>query len=98
MWLRVRPLSTAPASPYQVVTSQVAERLTGTIDFDGVIPADTIIELPADQWDAASASPTSRVERTGTRIGGAVVWITDIRQARRFQSIADSSCRTRTAC
>jgi hypothetical protein len=88
---------TAPASAYQVVNVTGGGKLTGTIDFDGVIPADSVIELPADVVGCGQRITDHRVERTGTRIGGAVVWITDIRSGkslpvdRRFQ-LSNEDC------
>ena len=88
---------TAPASPYQVVNVAGGGKLTGTIDFDGVVPADSIIELPADMMGCGQRITDQRVERTGTRIGSVVVWITDIRSGkalpvdRRFQ-LSNEDC------
>ena len=72
-------------------------KLTGTIDFEGVIPADSIIELPADMMGCGQRITDKRVERTGTRIGDVIVWITDIRSGkalpldRRFQ-LSNEDC------
>jgi hypothetical protein len=88
---------TAPASAYQVVNVSGGGKVTGTIDFDGVIPADSIIELPADVTGCGQRITDHRVERTGTRIGSVVVWITDIRSGkalpvdRRFQ-LSNEDC------
>ena len=68
-----------PARPYQPMTVSGGVKLTGTIDFDGVFPADTVIQLPADAAGCGQRITDHRVQHTGTRIGGAVVWLTDIR-------------------
>jgi len=87
----------APSSPYQATNVTNGVRLTGTIDFDGPLPADTVIQLPADAVGCGQRITDHRVERTGTRIGGAIVWITDIRSgkalplARRYE-LANDDC------
>lgn len=88
---------TTPTSAYRVVSVTGGGKLTGTIDFDGVIPADSIIELPADMMGCGQRITDKRVERTGTRIGDVIVWITDIRSGkalpldRRFQ-LSNEDC------
>ena len=86
-----------PAAPYQAVAVSGGAKLTGTIDFDGVLPADTVIQLPPDAAGCGQRITDHRVQRTGTRIGGAIVWLTDIRSGkplpmgRRFQ-LANEDC------
>lgn len=86
-----------PSSPYRAMNVSGGVRLTGTIDFDGPLPADTIIQLPPDAQGCGQRITDHRVERTGTRIGGAIVWLTDIRSgkplplARRFE-LANEDC------
>jgi hypothetical protein len=87
----------ASSTPYQVVSVAGAGKVTGTIDFDGVIPADSIIQLPADVTGCGQRITDQRILRSGTRIGDVVVWITDIRSGkslpleRRFQ-LANEDC------
>lgn len=89
-----------PASPYRAIPVAGGARLTGTIDFDGVIPSDTVISLPADQIGCGQSITDRRVEHTGTRIGGTIVWLTDIRSGkalpmeRRFE-LANEDCMLR---
>jgi hypothetical protein len=68
-----------PTAPYQATNVSGGVKLTGTLDFDGVFPADTVIQLPADAAGCGQRITDHRVQHTGTRIGGAIVWITDIR-------------------
>ncbi len=88
---------TTPSSPYRAMNVSNGVRLTGTIDFDGALPADTVIQLPPDAVGCGQRITDHRVERTGTRIGGAIVWITDIRSGkslpagRRFE-LANEDC------
>jgi hypothetical protein len=88
----------APTTPYQ--PAQVADggTVNGTVDFDGAIPADSVIEVPADQQAGCGPKITRHlVSANGTKIGGALVWITDIRSGkplpipRRFE-IQNSDC------
>lgn len=73
---------TPPAQPYRVVPVANGGSVAGTVDFDGVIPADTIIRPALDQNVCGTQVLQSRVSRSGTRIGGALVWLTDIRSGK----------------
>ena len=93
-----RPIVIAlPKEEYRQVNVANGVKLTGTVDFDGVIPDDSVIQLPADQIGCGPSITDHRVDHTGTRIGGAVVWITDIRTGkslpmeRRFE-ITNEDC------
>ncbi|HZK78919.1 MAG TPA: carboxypeptidase regulatory-like domain-containing protein [Gemmatimonadaceae bacterium] len=87
----------APSTPY--LPTQVADgvTLTGTVDYDGVIPADSVISVPVDQVGCGPTITEHAVDHNGTRIGGVVVWITDIRTGkplpipRRFE-LLNSDC------
>ncbi|HZJ01044.1 MAG TPA: hypothetical protein VFD22_10320 [Gemmatimonadaceae bacterium] len=86
-----------PSSPYRAMNVSGGVRLTGTIDFDGALPADTVIQLPPEAQGCGQRITDHRVEHTGTHIGGAIVWLTDIRSgkplplARRFE-LANEDC------
>ncbi|MBA3341320.1 MAG: hypothetical protein H0T48_05745 [Gemmatimonadaceae bacterium] len=69
----------ALASPYRPITVVGGSRLTGTVDFDGVIPPDSVIRPTADQPGCGQTVTVRPIERTGARIGGVVVWLSDIR-------------------
>ena len=93
-----RPAVISPLSqPYRVVALQSAGNVSGTVDFDGAIPPDTIIRPALDQNVCGTQILQSRVTRAGTRIGGALVWLTDIRSGkglpleRRFE-ITNDKC------
>ncbi len=72
----------APASPYKPMTVAGGSKLTGTIEFDGPIPADSVIALTAEQPGCGQTITNRAVDNTGTGIGGAVVWLTDIRSGK----------------
>lgn len=90
-----RPTLIAPVSqPYRVVALGSPGSLSGTVDFSGVIPAslDSVVIDPS-----CGRAPASPVAHSGSRIGGVVVWITDIRAGkplpgvRRFE-LANDHC------
>lgn len=72
----------APAQAYRAVQVVGGVRLTGTIDFDGVIPRDSTITLSADQPGCGPTITRRSVDNAGTRIAGAVVWVNDIRSGK----------------
>jgi Polysaccharide lyase family 4, domain II len=78
-----RPAVIAPSTePYRAVQVTGGAKLSGTVEFDGVVPRDSTITLPADHAGCGQTITVKSVENTGTRIGGAVVWITDIRSGK----------------
>jgi len=78
-----RPAVITPhAQPYRVVQVASGGSVAGTVDFDGLIPADTIIRPTLDQNVCGTQILQSRVSRSGTRIGAALVWLTDIRSGK----------------
>ncbi|MEO7366341.1 MAG: hypothetical protein ABIZ36_00195 [Gemmatimonadaceae bacterium] len=86
-----------PATAYQPIQVTDGGTLTGTVDYDGVIPADPIVNVPADQPGCGPTIAEHAIDRNGTRINGVVVWITDIRTgkplpiARRFE-LSNTDC------
>ena len=86
-----------PAQPYRAVAVAGGSRLTGTVDFEGPIPADSVIPVPGDVQGCGHSVNARAVDRTGTKIGGVVVWISDIRTGkplpieRRFE-LANDGC------
>ena len=86
-----------PSTPYRAIAVGNGARLTGTIDFDGAIPPDTVIQLPPEAAGCGQRIIDHRVQHTGTRIGGAVVWISDIRTGKplpsgRLFELANDGC------
>lgn len=87
----------APTTEYRETTVSGGSRLTGTVDFDGPIPADSMVPMPADMIGCGQSVRVTSVTHSGTHIGGAVVWITDIRTGkplpigRRF-GLTNSEC------
>jgi len=78
-----RPAVVTPLSqPYRVVPVANGGSVAGSVDVDGAIPSDTIIRPPLDHNVCGTQILQSRVTRSGTRIGGALVWLTDIRSGK----------------
>lgn len=73
---------TAPVGPYRQITVASPGRIAGTVDFDGVFPADSVIQLTAQQAGCGQSVIDHRIDRTGTHVAGVAVWLTDIRQGR----------------
>ncbi len=73
---------TAPTQPYRVIPVAAGGSISGTLDVDGSIPSDTIIRPGVDQNVCGTQILERRVTRSGTRIGGALVWLTDIRSGK----------------
>lgn len=86
-----------PAQPYRPMSVTGGSRLTGTVDFNGALPPDSAIAVPPETQGCGQLTSVRTVERTGTKIGEAVVWLTDIRTGkplpveRRFE-LANDGC------
>jgi hypothetical protein len=74
----------APASPYKIASVPGAGKITGTIDFDGAIPVDSVMTPTQEQMECGQKIVDRRVQHMGSRIAGAVVWLTDIRTGKSF--------------
>jgi Polysaccharide lyase family 4, domain II len=80
-----RPSVIAPASqPYRVVPVSVGGTITGTVDFEGTAPVAAVIHPTSDQSACGTSIMVKNIALTGTRVGGAVVWLTDIRTGKAF--------------
>jgi Polysaccharide lyase family 4, domain II len=72
----------APTQPYRTVAVAGAGRIAGTVEFDGTFPADTVIQLTPEQSGCGESVVDHRVDRSGNRVAGVAVWLTDIRQGK----------------
>jgi len=93
-----RPSVIAPASqPYKVVQVTAGGTITGTVDIDGSAPVAAIIRPTVDQSACGNSIVEKNLTLAGTRVAGAIVWITDIHSGkgfpleRRFE-LANSNC------
>lgn len=82
-----------PAAAYRATAVSGGGRMSGTVDFGGVFPPDTVIQLAPDLIGCGQKITDHRVDHAGTRVNGAIVWIDDIRSgkplpvARRFELV-----------
>ncbi|MDQ6718900.1 MAG: carboxypeptidase-like regulatory domain-containing protein [Gemmatimonadota bacterium] len=80
------------AESYKVIAVESPGSVTGTVDFGGTIPA--TVEAVNDD-PSCGKPPASPVSHTGSKMGGVLVWLTDIRSgkslpaARRFELTND---------
>ena len=72
----------APTQPYRVVPVASGGSVGGSVDFDGVFPADEIVRPTSDQAACGNAVTVKKVAHSGSRVVGAIVWLTDIRSGK----------------
>ncbi|HYN81464.1 MAG TPA: carboxypeptidase regulatory-like domain-containing protein [Gemmatimonadaceae bacterium] len=72
----------AHSQPYRAINVSGGGKIAGTVQFDGAFPADSVIQLSVEQGGCGQSVVDRRVERSGNRVAGAAVWITDIREGR----------------
>lgn len=81
-----RPAVIAPLSqPYRVVAMTTSGTVNGTVDFEGTPPVAAVIRPSSDQSVCGNSIVQKNVALSGTRVGNAVVWLTDIRSGKEFQ-------------
>lgn len=80
-----RPAVITPLSqPYRVIAVGSGGTVTGTVDFDGPPPVPEVIRPTSDQAICGASIVEKNVSLSGTRVGGAIVWLTDIRSGKPF--------------
>lgn len=80
-----RPSVITPASqPYRVVPVVGGGTISGTVDLDGSRPVPAIIRPTVDQRVCGNSIVEKNLTLSGTRIAGAIVWVTDIRSGKAF--------------
>ncbi|MFL5623146.1 MAG: carboxypeptidase regulatory-like domain-containing protein [Gemmatimonadaceae bacterium] len=80
-----RPSVVAPASqPYRVVSVTGGGAISGTVDLEGSPPVAEVVRPPADQRVCGTSIAPKNVTLSGTRVVGAIVWLTDIRTGKGF--------------
>jgi carboxypeptidase family protein len=93
-----RPTVIAPASqPYKVIAVDLGGTITGTVDIQGTAPVAAIVRPTVDQNVCGNAIVEKSVTLSGTRVGGAIVWVTDIRSGKGFPlerrfDLANTNC------
>ena len=80
-----RPAVISPVSqPYKVVAVAGGGTINGTVDFEGSPPVSQVVQPTTDQKVCGNSIVTKNVALSGTRVAGAVVWLTDIRSGKGF--------------
>lgn len=74
----------ASAQQYRVVPVPVGGAITGSVDFEGALPVAAIVHPTSDQSACGTSVMVKNIAVTGTRVAGAVVWLTDIRTGKTF--------------
>jgi len=74
----------APSEPYKVSAVSGGGTVTGSVDFDGAPIVPEIVRPSIDQNVCGNSIVQKNVALSGTRVGGAIVWITDIRTGKGF--------------
>jgi hypothetical protein len=80
-----RPAVIAPATqPYTIVPVAGGGTIAGTVDFEGTAPVPEVARPSTDQKVCGNSVVQKTVTLSGTRVGGAIVWLTDIRSGKGF--------------
>jgi hypothetical protein len=73
------PVIPVPSEPYRAVQVLDDGWVTGTVRVVGEVPADTVVTPTMDQRVCGTRIVERTVQRTGDRLAGVVVWLTDVR-------------------
>lgn len=89
---------TLPSVAYRPVALSSIGTITGTIEIDGDVPADSIVTPTSDRELCGTAYPDSSIVRRGNSLANAVVWLTDVTQGKplpieRRTEIMNEDCR-----
>lgn len=80
-----RPAVIAPATqPYKVVPVAGGGAVSGIVEFEGTAPVAAVIRPTSDQKACGNSIVEKTVTLSGSRVGGAIVWLTDIRSGKGF--------------
>lgn len=80
-----RPALITPSSqPYRTIAVGSPGSILGTVDFSGPIPSSI---HPAVDDPSCGRPPASPVAHTGSRVGGVLVWLTDIRSGKALPGV-----------
>src|SRR5688500_34256 len=89
--------SRTPALPPYTVVEGVGGRISGIVEIDGEIPPDTIVHPTSDQRVCGESLVDVTIQRSGSRLGGVVVWLDDARSGKRLPlekrySVTNENC------
>jgi hypothetical protein len=75
------PSSVSDRPPYRAITRSAWGRVTGSIDVDGGVTADTIV-VPTHDMDTCGDSLTLRTLQYDDGVVGSIVWLEDVRSGK----------------
>jgi hypothetical protein len=93
-----RPAVIAPTTqPYRVVPVTAGGAISGIVELEGSAPVSAVIRPTVDQNVCGNSIVERNVKLAGPRVGGAIVWITDIRSGKPFplerrSELANTNC------
>ena len=73
-----------PPGPYKIAPVAATGAISGTVDFEGSAPVPEVVRPSVDQNVCGNSIVQKNVTLAGTRVAGAIVWITDIRSGKGF--------------
>lgn len=73
-----------PALPPYEVVEGAGGRVSGVVEIEGEIPPDTIVRPTSDQRVCGESLVDVTIQRSGSRLGGVVVWLDDARTGKRL--------------
>ncbi|HMI48548.1 MAG TPA: hypothetical protein VK481_07750 [Gemmatimonadaceae bacterium] len=80
-----RPSVIAPAAqPYKVAPVTDGGTITGIVEFEGSVPVEEVVRPSVDQKVCGTSIVQKTYSLSGTRVGNAIVWLTDIRSGKAF--------------
>jgi hypothetical protein len=80
-----RPAVIAPATqPYRIAPVAGGGTIAGSVDFEGTAPVAEVIRPSVDEKVCGNSIVEKNVALSGTRVAGAIVWLTDIRSGKAF--------------
>jgi carboxypeptidase family protein len=80
-----RPAVITPAGqPYKVAPVAAGGTIAGTVEFEGTAPVAEVVRPSVDEKVCGNSIVQKNVTLAGTRVGGAIVWLTDIRSGKAF--------------
>ena len=80
-----RPAVITPASqPYKIAPVAAGGTIAGTVEFEGTAPVAEVVRPSVDEKVCGTSVVQKNVALAGTRVGGAIVWLTDIRSGKAF--------------
>lgn len=78
-----RPAVITPAAqPYRIAPVAAGGTIAGTVEFEGTAPVADVVRPSVDEKVCGNSIVQKNVALAGTRVGGAIVWLTDIRSGK----------------